>query len=86
MGNFRLFVMYYAVCKIVILFFTLVFHFKFTSHCYFSLFEFYYTHVDIFLAFVYVFSTISLHGCGASGAYALGPEEEQNRYVLLLCI
>jgi len=27
-----------------------------------------------------MFSTISLHGCGASGAYALGPEEEE-RYV-----
>jgi len=27
-------------------------------------------------------STISLHGCGASGAYASGPAEEQNRTTL----
>jgi len=24
-------------------------------------------------------STISLHGCGASGAYAAGPDEKKNR-------
>ena len=32
MENFKLFGMYYAVCKIVILLFTLVFHFKLATH------------------------------------------------------
>jgi len=32
MGNFGLFGMCYAVCKTVILFSTLVFHFKFVPH------------------------------------------------------
>jgi len=32
MDNFGLFGMYYAVCKIVILFSTLVFHFKLVPH------------------------------------------------------